>query len=261
MSGTRPQIARTIEKSLGQIAVTRFDAPGPIQYAKGTSVLVFGEFAGTMSHQQNHPAVMLAVTDYSRKERGSVAVCLFGSMDNFPEYIQARGPVVDWGWAASAAPNVFNFINSQGRDLNLRGLYSHPSETKMALAALQIAYSQGTYRPSWECTYGLDRPWLRAYTYGDSQKAEWLAQIYLDKTREDFESEDIPIEEYADGAPVRRVLVGAPLWIRTPSPRAVQIYADCDDLDMSPADRSTRETLGSASTSRVRKIFSKDKRI
>lgn len=88
----RPQIARTIERALGQIAVTRFNAPGPIKYAKGTSAVVFGEFKTILVKPERQPALMFTAVDYDRRDRRSVAICLYGSMDNFPEYVQAAGP-------------------------------------------------------------------------------------------------------------------------------------------------------------------------
>ena len=59
--------------------------------------------------------------------------------------------------------------------------------------------------------------WRRAFTYGDIQDvAERLAEIYLDvdllsagKGREDG---------------FRRIIVGAPVWIRTPRLRAIRMY-------------------------------------
>jgi hypothetical protein len=252
VNGTRPQIAKAIESSLGQIAVTRFNASGPIQYAKGTGVIVFGKFMDAPpSRDERQPAVMLTTMDYSRRDRDSVFVCLFGSMDNFPEYVQDSGPRTEWGWTASASRAVFNFIKSSGRDFN--PVLNCETSAEMALAAFMIACDQGTYRAHEHCTYGLDRPWQRAYTYGDAREAQWLAQIYLDVTRAEFEAEDIDIEGYAYGIPVRRVLVGAPLWIRTPDPRAVRIYANCDDLDMTPPNRSL-ENPGSSSEFKLRGV-------
>jgi hypothetical protein len=97
----RPQVAKAIERALGQIAVNRFNAPGPIQYAKGMSNVVFGEFKvyefGTGRVPPRQPAVMFTAADYNRKDRGSVAICLFGSMDNFPEHVQSTGPGWDGG--------------------------------------------------------------------------------------------------------------------------------------------------------------------
>lgn len=183
-SGTRPQIAKTIEDALGQIAVTRFNAPGPIQYAKGTSVVVFSEFRHGSS-REDRPTVIFTMVDHSRRDRGTVAVCLFGSMDNYPEYIQDAGPKRNHGWSSSAAPMVFNFIKSRGKDLGKPPHDGTPGE--IAGAALQIAYSQGDCGSSYRDPHGLDRPWMRAYTYGDAREAQWLAQIYLDMSREQLE--------------------------------------------------------------------------
>lgn len=228
---------------MGRIAVAKFNAPGPIQYAKGTSTVVFGDFMGATSQQDECPAVMFTIVNYSQRHREAVAVCLFWSMDNFPEYIRESGPRTAEGWTSLAARSVFKYLKSQGRDMEGYGFLDLDTRGDMAFAALQIARDQGTYKGAWECAYGLDRPWERSYTYGDAVEAQWLAQIYLDMTREeiylDMTSEDLEagfeagfdMESFSEAIPYRRVLIDAPLWIRTPGPRAVRLYAHCDDLD------------------------------
>jgi hypothetical protein len=218
-SNLRAQKAMRIEQALGAIAVTRFDGPRPIKYAKGVGTVVFGEFISLL-HPPRQPAVILTVMDYDRRDRDSVALCLYGSMDNFPEYIQSAGPCSNGdtygGWVASSAQAVFHFIRSHGQ------IFNGPiGPVQMALDALQIADGQGMYKGMPGGGLGMDRPWERAFTYGDAQRAEWLAQIYLDVDLETDHGERV------DG--FRRVLVGAPLWIRTPRPRAIRLYATCDD--------------------------------
>jgi hypothetical protein len=237
-NGKRPQIARTIERSLGKIAVTSFGAPGPIQYAKGTSTVVFGRFVtwGKRTRPTRRPAVIFTSMDYDRRDRDSVAVCLFGSMDNFPEYVQSAGPgYAGDGWISSSAPAVYDFIKSHGKE------YCFPCETpeEMASNALWVADGQGIYLPGSECDYGTVRPWKRSFTYGDSDKAQWLAQIYLDV---DLVASGLDRE---DG--FRRILVGAPLWIRTPAPRPARLYADTDDPEIQSdrfAQAQRRRRLG-----------------
>jgi hypothetical protein len=222
-SGTRPAIAKTIERSLGKVAVTSFGAPGPIRYAKGTSTIVFGRFMtwGMKKRPSRRPAVMFTSMGYDRRDRDSVAICLFGSMDNFPEYVQSAGPgYADEGWVSSSAPAVYNFLKSHGKE------YGWPCETpeEMASDALRIADGQGIYLPFEECDLGTVKPWKRSFTYGDSNKAQWLAQIYLDV--------DLVAggRDREDG--FRRILVGAPLWIRTPAPHPVRLYAETDDPEV-----------------------------
>jgi hypothetical protein len=219
--GTRPKIANAIEHSLGGMAVTSFNQAEEIEFAKGVGTTVFGEFVtwgkDGVSRSQ---AVLFTTADYSESDRSSVAVCLFGSMENFPEHVQSAGPGFDKeGWFSSAAPAVFNFIRSHGQALGF------PCETReeMALEALNIATSQGVYLAGSECDYGTNKPWKRAYTYGDAKKAEWLAQIYLDVTAED-------IAEVREEYGYRRVLIGVPLWIRTRRPRSIRIYSQSNNL-------------------------------
>ena len=218
----RPQIAKAIEGALGQQIVTRFNAPGPIRYAKGSSTVVFGEFVTWLVKPERQPALMFTVGDYDRKDRGSVAICLFGSMDNFPEYVQSVGPgFSDEGWVSSSAPAIYNFLSSHGRQID------DPLDREaLARDALKTADGQGLCRDfnSESTTYGIDEPWQRAFTYGDASKAEWLAQIYLDV--------DLLMTDNGREDGFRRVLVGAPLWIRTPSPRAIRLYATSDDLSV-----------------------------
>jgi hypothetical protein len=234
-SGTRPAIAKTIERSLGKIAVTSFGAPGPIRYAKGTSTMVFGRFMtwGTKTRPSRRPAVMFTSMDYDRRDRDSVAICLFGSMDNFPEYVQSAGPgYADEGWVSSSAPAVYNFIKSHGKE------YDWPCETpeEMVSDALRIADGQGIYLPFEECDLGTKRPWKRSFTYGDASRAQWLAQIYLDV---DLVAGGLDRE---DG--FRRILVGAPLWIRTPVLNPVRLYAETNDPEVQ-FDQSLQAKRGS----------------
>ncbi len=64
---------------------------------------------------------------------------------------------------------------------------------------------------------GAFEPWNRAFTFGVSDEAEWLVQVYLDF---DFrKTEQGPAYEHD------RALIGAPLWVRTPSLRPVQLFA------------------------------------
>jgi hypothetical protein len=144
----------------------------------------------------------------AKRFRRSGYLNTYGSMDDFPEYIQSAGPCgngdAHGGWVSSSAQAVFHFIRSHGQ------VFDGPiGPVEMALDALQIADGQGMYKGMPGGGLGIDRPWERAFTYGDAQRAEWLAPIYLDV---DLETD---YGERVDG--FRRVLVGAPLWIRTPA--------------------------------------------
>jgi hypothetical protein len=156
-------------------------------------------------------------------------------MDNFTDRVQAAGPGFDSGWTSSSAPEVFDFLQSQCRE----GC-GWMSPERLAVEALRIAVHQGQDGESsgngQPEAVGFDRPWLRAFTYGDVQDtAEWLAQIYL----------DVDLAEAGVNYPLdrswkfRRVLIGAPFWIRTAKPQALRLYGE-----MPPESRRPPQVSG-----------------
>ena len=215
VGGRKPQranIADLIEHSLGQSVISRFDSdPGP-RYAKGVGTLVFGQFINSFEYPQEsakHRALMFTSCDYDDSDQGSIAICLFGSMDNFAGYVNTRDTQYQEGWTSSSAPDVLAFLQGQW----VEGRYYPNTREEVAIEALKIADGQGMENADLEPLKG----WRRAFTYGDIQDvAERLAEIYLDvdllsagKGREDG---------------FRRIIVGAPVWIRTPRLRAIRMY-------------------------------------
>ncbi|MER6592108.1 hypothetical protein ABT214_09695 [Micromonospora purpureochromogenes] len=79
---------------------------------------------------------------------------------------------------------------------------------------MKIATDQGMNQ-DWQANP--DQPWTRGFTFGDTSESDWFAEIYsdvvLDENRWDLEE------------PVDRILVGAPLWVRTPR-KSVRRYRD-----------------------------------
>ena len=96
------------------------------------------------------------------------------------------------------------------------------------MEALKIAYDQGLTGPA-DARRGINEPWKRAFTYGHAREAQWLAKIYLDV--------DLLTTDHGPQFGFRRVLVGAPLWIRTPDPRAIRLYATSDDIEVAASRR------------------------
>lgn len=232
--GSRSQVAKLIEASLGQVAVTSFDAPGPIRYAKGVGSVVFGEYMDSGAGENApRPAIIFTAEDYDELSRDSVAICLFGSMDNFAGQIQSAGPGFSKGWTCSNAPYVFDFLQARCGEIG-----GWMRRDQLVIEALKIATGQGStsvytstvdkptniYKTTVDNPMGLDRPWRRGFTYGDVQDvAEWLAEIYLDA---DVSQPPYSLAMAPRYRGFRRVLIGAPLWIRTSTPRALRLYRE-----------------------------------
>lgn len=83
------------------------------------------------------------------------------------------------------------------------------------MEAFKIATRQGTNTYYDEHP---NQPWTRGFTFADASVAEWFAEVYsdvvLDKDRWDLDADDVD-----------RILVGAPLWVRSPR-NAVRRYRD-----------------------------------
>jgi hypothetical protein len=126
------------------------------------------------------------------------------------------------GWVSSSAPAVYNFIRSRGKQFD----DLHYTPERMAREALKIADGQGMWKAADKdnAGLGLDRAWERSFIYGEVASAKWLAEIYL----------DVDLLEIPGGTEdgFRRVLVGAPLWVRTPDLKAIELYAKSDPAEL-----------------------------
>ena len=90
------------------------NAPAPIGYAKGINQLIFGEFRTLPEVPPRKSALVWTVADYDADDQNSVAICLFGSMKNFTEYIQSAPPASTNHWSSSSAPSALGFLRSRG---------------------------------------------------------------------------------------------------------------------------------------------------
>ena len=183
--------------------------PPPASFAKGVGHIEFARFAG--SYAEGEGALMHIQTRNSLMAR--VDVCLFGSMDNFWGCIQ-RADYNPAGWTSSAWYAIEELLDSRGQE----NTSQWDDEESRAVEALKIALGQGITTHIGDHK---DRPWTRGFTIGSAKSAEWFADIYVDveltKDRWDFS----PLEpEYG----AERILIGAPAWIRTVTPRPLTLY-------------------------------------
>ena len=191
--------SKRIEVAVGQLAVEDFVTPPSVRFAKGRTAIAVSQYFGA----EARPGMMFHVRTQSSKGQ-RVDVILFGSMDNVPEYMQ-KAEVLDDGWTSSAMPFIEDFLRSHGTRWDHYDFPDGPSH--MAIDALQIALHQGSTTP-----YIGSRTVLkhRGYTLDQTNDAEWFARIYLD-VEVDPQRWGLSAAEFTE-----RILIGAPLWIRTP---------------------------------------------
>ena len=137
-----------------------------------------------------------------------VDLCLFGSVDNTADF--RAGEAVEGG-TSSAWYAVNELLESRGTR-NTSGW----DEQELAFEALKIATGDRDRSES-----DSEEPWTRPWALGHADEAEWLAVVYSDVTLD-------PERWHLDGTEfegTHRIIVGAPVWVRTATPQAVVRYS------------------------------------
>jgi hypothetical protein len=220
------RIAAVIEKALGDQAVSTFDTPSPALFAKGLGHVSFAKFVGG-------PASDRAALLHTRTRSVSgqqVDLCLFGSLDNTAGF--RASDALDVGWSSSAGQAIEELLESHGRQNSSQW----DDEESRAVEALKIALNQGITGDTAEHEH---RPWTRGYTLGHARDCEWLAEIYTDVI---LDGHRWALRGSLAGAD--RILVGAPMWVRTASPNSIVRYAEIRRRASEPATRRWWRRLG-----------------
>ncbi|MFF4540846.1 DUF7019 family protein [Streptomyces aureus] len=207
-SFTRREKARKIEKAIGDQAITAFNTAPPTRFAKGLGRVNVARFIG--GPEQDKGAMLHIRT--SSIEGRQVDLVLFGSLDNFPGRPFRPSDAPDAGWFSSAWYAVAELIESRGT----RNTSQWNDLESLSVEALHIALNQGSGSP------GTDQePWTRGFTLGHAHECEWFAQIYTDV---ELTQSRWTFHDNRQGAD--RILIGAPVWVRTASPGSVTRYTE-----------------------------------
>src|SRR6266498_2986712 len=175
----RHEVALRMERAIGQIAVEDFVTPPPAAFAKGCSTLTFAAYTRS---------VLLKSTNGCWVE-----ICLFASLENFAGYLAgsaAEAPM----WSASSAAIIEEFVAHRGK----KKAKVYDDDESIAVEILRTINNQGM---------------ADSHVFRRVPSTEWFAEIYLDvelsKDRWHFQwATDLP-------EPVDRIVIGAPLWIRS----------------------------------------------
>jgi hypothetical protein len=169
-----------------------------------------------------------------------VAVCLFGTLDNYADFMPDPSVRSHGSWISSAAPDILRFLHTRGLD----DAVICRSQEDLAREAVRIALFQGDRGPYTDRSIGYNR----RFTHGETNETgEWCAEIYSDV--------DLTTTKLGPEEGFSRVLVGAPIWVRTPALRCIDLYADrsVQELDASnPAPQTKRSAANGQVTLRHR---------
>jgi hypothetical protein len=192
----RHEIAVRVERAIGQLAVEDFITPPPADFVKGCSDVTFAAYTRwDRGHRKVRRKGVIIHTRVKSSDGCRVEVCLFGSIENCAGYLsssKAEAPT----WSSSSTWCIEDFIANRGT--KPAPVYDDPES--IAVETLRVFNNEGM---------------TGQYVFQRVTSAEWFAEVYhdveLDKSRWNLRpGEDLP-------EPVDRIVIGAPLWVRSNS--------------------------------------------
>lgn len=203
----RQAIAKRISKALGAQAEVSFESAPPVQFARGLGRV---ELARYTVGPLRDKGVLLHVRTLSTAGQ-RIDLCLFGSLDNLAGFRAADAP--EAGWTSSAWLAVNELLESRGAVNTSQ--WDDPES--LSVEALKVALRHGNQPHS----RALDEPWTRGYTLGHVPNGEWVAEVYTDVI---LSPERWNFHESDSMEAGQRIIVGAPLWVRTADHKAIVRY-------------------------------------
>lgn len=190
----RHERAKRIELAIGQLAVEDFVNPVPSAYAKGHGGVTFAAYTRWRNKRektQNTGVILHTRTEGSDGSR--IEVCLFGSIEHCTDYLPGSEVAAPM-WRASSTPAIEEFIAHQGN----KKAPIYDDDESIAVEILRTFNNEGM---------------TGRHVFKSIQAAEWFAEVFhdveLDKKRWNLKpGKDLP-------EPVDRIIVGAPLWVRS----------------------------------------------
>jgi hypothetical protein len=189
---SRHAIAVRMEESIGIHAVSDFVTPPKVAFAKGCGDVTFASYTAWYGRPKKKAALLHTRTVSS--DGSLVDVTLFGSMENCADYLADSKPEAPT-WSSSSTRDIERFIASQGT----RNDSQYDDDESIAVEIVRTINTQGM---------------ANKYVFEHAKSVEWFAQIYHDVqlTRDRWQfspgSADMP-------EPTDRIVIGAPLWVRT----------------------------------------------
>jgi hypothetical protein len=189
----RHEVAQKMERAIGQLAVHDFVTPPRAAFVKGCGEITLAAYTNVHTETKSERKGMIAHTRIVSTNGIRVEACLFGSMENCAGYLSNGEPGAPM-WSSSSDWAIAEYIDNRGT--KPAPVYDDPES--IAVEILRVFNNEGM---------------TGKYVFKRFASAEWFAEVYedveLDKTRWNLKpGRDLP-------EPVDRIVIGAPLWIRS----------------------------------------------
>jgi hypothetical protein len=189
----RHDIALKMERAIGQSAIEEVTTPPPAGFAKGCGELTFATYRRWRSKKKKGDKAVLMHTR-TKSSTGCVEIILFASIEHCAGYLSGSRAEAPF-WSSSSTGAIEEFIAHHGT----KKAPIYDDDEEIAVEILRVINNENV---------------TSKYVFQRFPSAEWFAQVYhdveLDKDRWDFRPGDPAVPE-----PVDRIVIGAPLWVRS----------------------------------------------
>ena len=189
----RHEAAVKLEQSIGQLAVEDFITPPPAMFARGCGAVTLAAYTRWEARNKSERKGIIAHARTISSNGCRVEICLFGSIENCPDYLSGSN-VQTPTWSSSSTWAIEEFIANQGA----LPAPIYDDDESIAVEIVRVFNNEGMNG---------------RYAFKRLPLTEWFAEVYhdveLDKERwHQRTNGDLP-------HPVDRIVIGAPLWVRS----------------------------------------------
>jgi hypothetical protein len=189
----RHEVGLRVERAIGQRAIEDFATPPPADFAKGYGRVTFAEYTPWPVEKGAKRQAVIIHTRTKSSSGCRVEICLFASIENCAGYLpgsDAQAPM----WSSSSTPFIEDFIANRGK----KKAQLYDDDESIAVEIPRVFNNEGM---------------IDKFVFNRNASAEWFAEVYhdveLDKKRWNLRpGVDLP-------EPVDRIVIGAPLWVRS----------------------------------------------
>jgi len=189
----RHEVALKLERAIGQLAVEDFVTPPPARFVKGCGPVTIAAYTRWNLRTKSERKGVVMHTRTVSSDGSRVEICLFGSTDNCADYLSGSN-IAAPTWSSSSTWAIEEFIANEGRV----PAPVYDDDESIAVEIVRVFNNEGMNEK---------------YAFKRLLHAEWFAEVYhdveLDKKRWDLR----PGGDWPQ--PVDRIVIGAPLWVRS----------------------------------------------
>ncbi len=187
--------ALKLERAIGQLAVENFVTPPSSIFVKGCGPVTLAAYTRWNPRNKSERKGIIVHTRVVGSNGCRVELCMFGSVDNCADYLSGSN-IATPTWSSSSTWSIEEFIKNHGSV----PAPIYDDDESIAVEIVRVFNNEGM---------------TGKYAFKRFLSAEWFAEVYLDVELDKKRWDLRPGGDWPQ--PVDRIVIGAPLWVRSVS--------------------------------------------